>query len=68
MPFKPRPSFNRKLLLALKLAKQDGDVVGRQGLVPLDAKRGFEMTDRHVDVCTVSIKQKRQIEPNQTAV
>ncbi len=68
MPLKPRPSFNRKLLLALKLAKQDGDVVGRQGLVPLDAKRCFEMIDRHVEVSTVSVKQKRQIEPNQIAV
>ena len=67
MPLKPRPSFNRKLLLALRLANQAGDVVGRPRLVPLDAERDFEMTDRDVEVSTVSVKQKRQIEPNQTA-
>jgi hypothetical protein len=53
MPFKPRPSFNRKLLLALRLANQAGDVVGRQGLLPLDAERDFEMTDRHFEVGTI---------------
>ncbi|MBU62749.1 MAG: hypothetical protein CMI26_09625 [Opitutae bacterium] len=67
MPLKPRPSFNRKLLLALRLPNQAGDIVGRPRLVPLDAKRDFKMTDRDVGVSTVRVKQKRQIEPNQTA-
>ena len=50
---KAKTILQQELFLTLRLANQAGNVVGRQGLVPLDAKRCFEMTDRHVEVGTI---------------